>query len=148
MACVNLNHPLDGGHNAHLCLAPQLTATFADNCLGLSQEESNLAHDASILPNGLNPEGRFAQKWCAPTFYVLVTCLRGRAQVQSLDVVEQLNAGVRSIDFRMIWTAPDDRLSSYQHDWYVNHRVQSNQTALWYLARIRDWMISHPGEVL
>jgi len=30
----------------------------------------------------------------------------------------------------------------------VNHRVQSNQTALWYLARIRDWMISHPAEVL
>jgi len=38
-----------------------LTATFSDNCEGATAEESALAHDASILPNPLNPEGRFAQ---------------------------------------------------------------------------------------
>jgi len=65
-----------------------------------------------------------------------------------MDVVDQLNAGVRSLDFRMIWTAPADKLSFHRHDWYVNHRIQSAQTALSYLTRIRDWMQQHTGEVV
>ena len=117
----------------HNTASSKLTATFSDNCLGLTAEESRLAHDASILPKALNPEGRFAQKW---------------AQVQTLDLVEQLDAGVRSIDFRMIWTAPADQLSSARHDWYVNHRVQSAEPAMWYLERLKAWMDQHPGEIV
>jgi len=117
----------------HNSLSSELTATISDNCEGLTEKESAIAHDATILPKALNPEGVFAQKW---------------AVVQSMDIIEQLNNGVRAIDFRMIWTAPADKLSSAAHDWYANHRVQSVETALSYLTRIRDWMLTHPNEIL
>jgi len=117
----------------HNSLSSELTTTISDNCQGATAEESAIAHDATILPNGLNPEGVFAQKW---------------AVVQSLDIIDQLNNGVRAIDFRMIWTAPPDKLSSAPHDWYANHRVQSKETALSYLTRIRDWMLQHPAEIV
>ena len=58
------------------------------------------------------------------------------------SLVEQLNAGVRSIDFRMIWTAPWNELSTGKHDWYINHRVQSKEPAMFYLKQLRQWMMA------
>ena len=65
-----------------------------------------------------------------------------------LSLIDQLDAGVRYIDFRMIWTAPANASSSAAHDFYVNHRIQTAETALWYLRQLKNWLEAHPGEIV
>jgi hypothetical protein len=115
----------------HNSASHNLTGTFSDNCKGFSAQQSALLHDLELLRG--NPAGTIAERW---------------SRVQSLPMIEQLDAGVRALDFRMIWTAPWNALSSAKHDWYVNHRVQSREPAAERLAALRTWMDAHPNEVV
>eukprot|EP00656_Telonema_subtile_P051904 TRINITY_DN7092_c0_g1_i2.p1 TRINITY_DN7092_c0_g1~~TRINITY_DN7092_c0_g1_i2.p1 ORF type:complete len:387 (-),score=76.12 TRINITY_DN7092_c0_g1_i2:314-1474(-) len=100
-------------------------------CIGMTLKQADLVHDVTALK--IDPIGKWAQRWSI---------------VQSLDLIDQLDFGVRAIDFRMIWSAPYNKPSTATHDWFINHRMQSAQTAMWYLTRLRDWLRAHPAEIV
>ena len=117
----------------HDTASQRMTTTISDNCAGLSQAESAAAHDVTQTKAWVDTAGRAVQGWSI---------------VQSMSLVDQLNAGVRYIDFRMVWTAAANASSSAPHDFYCNHRVQTAEKAVWYLAQLKDWMVAHPSEVV
>ena len=66
--------------------------------------------------------------------------IRTQARTQGLSITQQLDNGVRFIDFR--------HMMESDGSWYSLHMLQSNQYALGYLAEIRDWLLSHDGEIV
>ena len=71
-----------------------------------------------------------------------------QAKTQGLDVVAQLDAGIRFLDFRIVYSAAPDQPSWAAHSWYGLHMLQTNQHALSYLTSVRQWMDAHPTEVV
>ena len=65
--------------------------------------------------------------------------IRQQAQTQGLNVTAQLDAGLRFLDFRIMYTSKD---------WYCLHMLQSNHPALHYLQQVRAWLDAHPSEVV
>jgi len=65
--------------------------------------------------------------------------IRDNAMTQSLNITEQLNNGIRFIDFRIMYTA---------NDWYSLHFLQSKRKALEYMKIISDWLRSHKDEII
>lgn len=65
--------------------------------------------------------------------------IQKQAQTQALTVSQQLDAGIRFLDFRVMFTAGD---------WRCLHMVQSNQKALTYLHEVRTWLDAHPTEIV
>jgi len=65
--------------------------------------------------------------------------IKYQAQTQGLTITQQLENGVRFIDFRMMFTSKD---------WYGLHFVQTNQKSLEYLKQIRSFMDKHPKEII
>eukprot|EP00164_Ancoracysta_twista_P000941 GFYU01001233.1.p1 GENE.GFYU01001233.1~~GFYU01001233.1.p1 ORF type:complete len:487 (-),score=162.24 GFYU01001233.1:119-1579(-) len=76
--------------------------------------------------------------WIAPGGWI-----RDEARTQGLDVVGQLNNGVRFLDFRMMKDG-----SNAEHDWYTLHFVQGKTKAEEYMKAIRKWVDEHPTEVI
>jgi hypothetical protein len=85
------------------------------------------------------------QSWIEQT--ALGEFIRTQAQTQRLNITQQLNAGVRFIDFRVMWTSVGT-VHNATFNWYSLHMVQSNQVAVQYFKEIRQWMNEHPTEVL
>ena len=54
--------------------------------------------------------------------------MHAQAQTQGLNVTAQLDAGLRFLDFRIMYTSGD---------WYCLHMLQTNRPALEYLAEVR-----------
>lgn len=50
---------------------------------------------------------------------------------------EQLNNGVRFLDFRLMKTSGD---------WYALHFMQSKQLMISYMQQVRLWLDQHPTE--
>ena len=100
----------------------RMTTTISDNSEQITAEEASIIHDITVTKLGAATVGRFTQLW---------------AIVQGQDFIDQLDAGVRFIDFRMIYTAPWNSSSAHAHDWYINHRAQTKETAMWYLRALR-----------
>lgn len=73
--------------------------------------------------------------------------IREQGQTQGLDIVSQLNAGVRFIDFRIMYTEKPGTLVS-DHDWYNLHGCQSNHPALDGLKKVQTWLAAHPKEIV
>ena len=69
--------------------------------------------------------------------------IRKQAQTHDLTITEQLNAGIRFIDFRMMMEYSDPG-----SPWYSLHMVQSTSPALEYFQDIRNWLDAHPLELL
>ena len=57
--------------------------------------------------------------------------VRGQAQTQALNVSAQLDAGVRFVDFRVMYTSGD---------WYGLHLLQTRRPAAAYLSELRAWV--------
>lgn len=76
--------------------------------------------------------------------------IRHQAVTQRLNVTEQLEAGIRFLDFRVQYTAPpfDNSFNRSTYSWYCLHLVQSYHTAYDLLAQARAWMIAHPTEIV
>lgn len=60
---------------------------------------------------------------------------------QTISIQEQLDAGIRFLDFRVIWSPRRDC-------WVGVHGLETKQPALHYLKEIRAWLMAHPGEIL
>eukprot|EP01094_Clydonella_sp_ATCC50884_P030245 TRINITY_DN9800_c0_g1_i1.p1 TRINITY_DN9800_c0_g1~~TRINITY_DN9800_c0_g1_i1.p1 ORF type:complete len:506 (+),score=156.98 TRINITY_DN9800_c0_g1_i1:84-1520(+) len=73
---------------------------------------------------------------------------RNLSRTQVLKMTPHLDNGARFIDFRVMYSAPPDQLSSAPHDWYCLHLMQTYHPAMNYLEEARAWMDRHPDEVL
>ena len=60
-----------------------------------------------------------------------------------MNVMEQLDAGIRFFDIRIMMEYTDSHTP-----WYSLHMVQSNDLVTVYFKQIRDWLNMHPNEIL
>lgn len=74
--------------------------------------------------------------------------VRNQSKTQGLNMTEQLQSGVRFMDFRIMFSAPPNGSASAAHDWFCLHMMESNNRALEYLTEARRFMDTHPGELL
>eukprot|EP00127_Corallochytrium_limacisporum_P004976 Clim_evm50s195 gene=Clim_evmTU50s195 len=76
--------------------------------------------------------------------------VRDQSQTQALSVTQQLDNGVRYIDFRMTYsTGPgDNNQNPNEWDWYGIHMVETNNPTSTYFTEIKEWMNDHPQEVV
>jgi hypothetical protein len=74
---------------------------------------------------------------------VIEDFIRSGAQTQDLTITEQLDAGIRFLDVRMMLEYSDTPAV-----WYSLHMMQSKDTSLKYFRDIRSWMDAHPSEVV
>lgn len=107
---------------------------------------SDLSKTVADNSNDLPP----AIAWVLHEFHSLTpgSFIRNQSQTQVLDMTAQLEAGVRFIDFRIVFTGPPDGSIFSGHQWYGLHLVQTNQPALHYLQQILTFLESHKGEVI
>lgn len=68
---------------------------------------------------------------------------RKQAQTQVLNITAQLDAGVRFLDFRVMYTG-----AAGNKDWYSLHMLQSNELAMNYFHEVRSWLDAHPTELV
>lgn len=66
---------------------------------------------------------------------------RMQGKTQQLTIPQQLDNGIRFLDFRLMWE-PD------KSHWYSIHFMQSNRPAEQYLQQIRTWLDQHPQEIV
>lgn len=66
---------------------------------------------------------------------------RLQAKTQQLSVRQQLDNGIRFLDFRLMYESEADA-------WYSIHFMQSRETVNVYWREIRAWMDEHPEEVV
>ena len=69
--------------------------------------------------------------------------MRSGAQCQDLTITQQLDAGIRFLDLRMMLEYSDE-----PPVWYSLHMMQSAAPSLQYFREIRAWMDAHPSEVV
>ena len=68
-------------------------------------------------------------------------------QTQGLNMTQQLENGIRFIDFRIMYTARPSTPNS-DKDWYCLHGCQTEHTAITYLKEARAFLDAHPKEIL
>ncbi|MEO5968352.1 MAG: hypothetical protein ABIQ95_00370, partial [Bdellovibrionia bacterium] len=118
-----LDLSLPGTHDS---LSYDLSTIVSEGGYDESETLSKILHFASEI--GLTPG-----KW-----------IRNQGVTQRLNVTEQLNNGIRFLDFRIMYSST----FATPRDWYSLHFVQSNKKALEYFAEIRNWLEAHPTEVV
>jgi hypothetical protein len=81
--------------------------------------------------------------------------MRLQAATQKLDIVEQLDNGIRFIDLRIelesnkdIWIGGKKQKQKQKPAWYSIHCLQSNYQVDHYLRLIHTWMEGHPNEFI
>jgi hypothetical protein len=112
-----LDLTLPGTHDS---LTYDLSTVVSRSGYDQSEFLSDILHIASSA--GLTPGG-----W-----------IRSQSETQFLSITDQLNNGVRYIDFRAM----------YSDGWYSLHFVQSKRKALAYMQEVYEWMVAHPTEVV
>ena len=115
----------------HDTLTYDLSTTVADSANDLPSVVSWFLHEFS---------------WALPIEW-LGEFIRLEAQTQTLDVVQQLEAGVRFLDLRQIYTLPPDKLVGSK-DWYGLHMVQTKTPMFDYLSQIKQFVETNPSEVI
>ena len=65
--------------------------------------------------------------------------VRKLCKCQVIDIVEQLDAGIRFLDFRVIYS---------HHRWVGVHGMETDGLAEGYLHHVHQWLQAHPGEIV
>ena len=118
-----LDLTLPGVHDA---MTYDLSTTLSDGYEGMGPVISKLLH--------------------AVTPAVAGSFVRTQGQTQGINITAMLDAGIRFIDFRIMYS--DRPLGIFDRDWYCLHGDQTKQTALTYLKEVRTWMDANPGEIV
>jgi hypothetical protein len=134
--------PIISGHTildisvpgTHDTMTVELSTTVSDNSNDLPTWASWILHEFAGIINNLNI-GDF---------------IRYQARTQGLNLTQQLESGVRFIDFRISYTAGPDAPSTdnKSYDWYCLHLVESKSPSMTYLTEIKNFLMRHPNEVL
>lgn len=140
--------PLDSWMGA-LLPTPVGRATLMD--LALPGTHDSLTYD---LSSTVADDANDMPPWASVLLHVfhddvklLGEFIRRHAQTQVLTAREQLEAGARFLDIRLVYTSPPNK-SLGRRDWYSLHMVQSNQPARVYLDEVADFLRTHPDEVV
>jgi hypothetical protein len=72
--------------------------------------------------------------------------IRLQAKSQQLDIRQQLDNGIRFIDFRLMFERDGEDVT--QDKWYCIHCSQSNLLSIQYLQTVYDWLEVHPHEIV
>eukprot|EP00927_Polykrikos_kofoidii_P080561 TRINITY_DN77454_c0_g1_i1.p1 TRINITY_DN77454_c0_g1~~TRINITY_DN77454_c0_g1_i1.p1 ORF type:complete len:496 (+),score=62.35 TRINITY_DN77454_c0_g1_i1:134-1621(+) len=138
------------------------TTTLLD--LSVPGTHDSMSYDLSdVVSDGGVEDHPFLSKllhWMSTLGIAAGDYIRDEAKTQHLDITAQLDNGVRFIDFRVMLTSPIDRRANHggrrdsfvridgAKDWYCLHMVQSVHPAITYLAKLKAWLVAHPGEVV
>jgi hypothetical protein len=122
------------------------TSTLLD--LSLPGTHDTLTYDLSttVSEGGMDEALRLAELLHKATPVVpdfIEDYIRSGAQCQDLSITQQLDAGMRFLDIRMMLEYSDS-----PSEWYSLHMMQSRAPSLQYFAEIRRWMDAHPSEVV
>ncbi|KAJ8600307.1 hypothetical protein CTAYLR_000726 [Chrysophaeum taylorii] len=125
--------------------------SLLDLCLPGTHDSMTKNLSLTVADNANSIPSRFA--WVLHEFFPVVDrvvgkLLREQAQTQTLGMREQLDGGVRFVDFRATFTAPPDKRSRAPHDWYCLHLLQSAQPAMSYLLELREFLDANPTEIV
>ena len=127
-------------------LSPVLGAqTIFDLALPGTHDSSTADLDLVISDGGIDDNAALAEiLHVASELHILPSTVlefvRDQAHTQSLSLPQQLDAGMRFIDFRVM---KEDSTG----DWRSLHMLQTKQSARVYLAQVKAWLVAHPGEV-
>eukprot|EP00939_MAST-03C_sp_MAST-3C-sp1_P004266 g4266.t1 len=101
-----------------------------------------------ISDGGIDGEDRLDQllHWFTSTYpdkplSDVLHVVRDLALTQNMSVTDQLNTGLRFLDFRIMYESTGKR-------WRCLHMLETNGFALDYLEEIRQWMDAHPTEIV
>lgn len=126
-------------------LAPVIgKQTVLDLALPITHDTMTYDLSTTVSEGGWDASSVIA--WILHEFPTLTpgSWIRTEAHAQGINLTQQLNAGVRFIDFRVMY---DNATSTAkQPGWRSLHFVQSNGFALDYLKSVRAWMDAHPTE--
>eukprot|EP00301_Raphidiophrys_heterophryoidea_P022013 c626_g1_i2.p1 GENE.c626_g1_i2~~c626_g1_i2.p1 ORF type:complete len:476 (+),score=127.43 c626_g1_i2:1-1428(+) len=109
--------------------------------LSLAGTHDTMTYDLSKTVSDGGLDGQDAIVWILQTFPDIMPeeWIRKQSQTQGLTIEQQLDNGIRYIDFRTMFTSGD---------WYCLHCMQTNQKAMTYLTTIHDWMKTHTNEIV
>lgn len=78
--------------------------------------------------------------------------IREQGQTQGLNMTQQLDAGIRFIDFRTMYSSPPSPIGggvrAGPKDWFGLHGCQTRHTSLSFLQQARSWLDAHPKEII
>lgn len=118
-----LNLSLPGTHDT---LTFDLSLTVSDGGIDEYYKLAELLHNyTAVVPD------------------VIEDFMRSGAQTQDLTVTQQLDAGIRFLDIRMML-----EYTETPPVWYSLHMLESIGTSVQYFKDIRAWMDVHPAEVV
>jgi len=118
--------------------------------LSLPGTHDSLSYDLSlIVSEGDSGEMKELEKWLHIFSGGTIKLLPGeleeffrlQAKTQQLTLTQQLDNGIRFIDFRIM-------MESDSKEWYSIHFMQSNNPVPYYFRQLREWMDAHPGEIV
>jgi hypothetical protein len=124
-----LNLSLPGTHDT---MTYDLSTTISDNANDISQTLAWILHELAPILNILEI-GEF---------------VRTLAVTQGLNITQQLDAGIRFLDFRLTYSAKALHPSTDPYKWYCLHLLESNAKAIDYLRHVRSWLDDHPTEII
>eukprot|EP00127_Corallochytrium_limacisporum_P005776 Clim_evm155s210 gene=Clim_evmTU155s210 len=116
----------------HDTLTYDLSDVLADNANSMPPWVSKMIHDFQSVIS-LKKVGAFVKE---------------QAVTQGLTISDQLNQGIRYIDFRMTWSTGPGKNNHRPYDWWSVHLMESNQTAKHYFQQIKDWLSKHKEEIV
>lgn len=95
--------------------------------------------------------------WCTTLFSdasnVAPEFVRLMGQAQSIDIIDQLNGGIRFFDFRIDFTHTGEiagiGVSTFRRDaWFVMHGTQTKHPAIFHLAQMKAFLERNPDEII
>ena len=115
---------------SHDCLSYDLSLSLSFTAADSYEEIIKVISDINVLPKEIEE------------------MIRLSGQSQKLDIVQQLNNGIRFLDFRIMFERKVIDGSQSTPDWYGIHSLLTNQPAIEYLKDIRDWLDEHSNEIV
>ena len=129
-------------------------SSFAEaplSSITLPGTHDSLSYDLSLTvsADGIDDQERISE-WLRKLSLIhpneIEEFMRLQAVTQKLDIVQQLDNGIRFIDVRIALENRD--IDDKKSEWYSIHCMQSNHQVRVYLQLIRDWMDKHPQEIV
>lgn len=117
----------------------------------LPGSHDSLTYDLSLTvsSDGLDEHAKIS-KWLRKLSIIrpndIEEFIRLQAMTQKLNIVQQLDNGLRFIDLRISLENTD--IGNKIPGWYSIHCLQSNHEVNVYLKLIRNWMDMHPKEII
>jgi hypothetical protein len=84
---------------------------------------------------------------------VMPEAVRLMGQAQGIDIIDQMNGGIRFIDFRIDFTHTAEFAGigndlNRKDDWFVMHGTQTKHPAIYHLAQIKAFLDRNPDEIV